>query len=156
MRRVHAREILTKMLTVPGEANDVYPRFISNAIWLIPPCSILRSRPEDFVMTNQPKQGAVVATAAAVFAAAFFGVAMHATSHARSHANSYTTANTAAYAIAAGGHAVGASGYHLSKTIPVGGEGFWDYATVDTDARRLYVSHGTHVVVLDADTQAVV
>jgi hypothetical protein len=27
---------------VPAEANDVYPRFISNAIWLIPPCSILR------------------------------------------------------------------------------------------------------------------
>ena len=107
-------------------------------------------------MTNQPKQGAVVATAAAVFAAAFFGVAMHATSHARSHANSYTTSNTAAYAMAAGGHAVGASGYHVSKTIPVGGEGFWDYATVDADGRRLYVSHGTHVVVLDADTQAVV
>jgi DNA-binding beta-propeller fold protein YncE len=107
-------------------------------------------------MTNQPKQGAVVATAAAVFAAAFFGVAMHATSHARSHASSYTTSNTAAYAMAAGGNAVGASGYHVSKTIPVGGEGFWDYATVDADARRLYVSHGTHVVVLDADTQAVV
>ena len=107
-------------------------------------------------MTNQPKQGAVVATAAAVFAAAFFGVAMHATSHARSHANSYTTANTAAYAMAAGGRAAGASGYHVSKTIPVGGEGFWDYTTVDPDARRLYVSHGTHVVVLDADTQAVV
>jgi YVTN family beta-propeller protein len=44
----------------------------------------------------------------------------------------------------------------LLKTIPVGGEGFWDYTTVDADARRLYVSHGTHVVVLDADTQAVV
>ena len=52
--------------------------------------------------------------------------------------------------------AAGASGYHVSKTIPVGGEGFWDYTTVDSDARRLYVSHGTHVVVLDADTQAVV
>src|SRR6478736_3308194 len=52
--------------------------------------------------------------------------------------------------------AAGASGYHVSKTIPVGGEGFWDYTTVDAEARRLYVSHGTHVVVLDADTQAVV
>jgi DNA-binding beta-propeller fold protein YncE len=50
----------------------------------------------------------------------------------------------------------GSSGYHVSKTIPVGGEGFWDYITVDTEARRIYVSHGTHVVVLDADTQAVV
>jgi len=52
--------------------------------------------------------------------------------------------------------APGASGYHVSKTIPVGGEGFWDYIAVDADARRIYVSHGTHVVVLDADTQAVV
>src|SRR4029077_18082494 len=34
--------------------------------------------------------------------------------------------------------------------------GFWDYITVDPQARRLYVSHGMHVVVLDADTQAVV
>src|SRR5258707_10029333 len=106
-------------------------------------------------MTKQPKQGAVVATAA-VFAAAFFSVAMHATSHARSQANSYTTSNPAAYAMAAGGRAAGASGYHVGKTIPVGGEGFWDYATVDSDARRVYISHGTHVVVLDADTQAVV
>src|SRR5260370_35183303 len=107
-------------------------------------------------MADEAKLGGVVATAGAVFAAAFFGVAMHATSHARSQANSYTTANPAAYAMAAGGHAVGASGYHVSKTIPVGGDGFWAYATVDADARRLYVSHGTHVVGLDADTPAVV
>lgn len=49
--------------------------------------------------------------------------------------------------------AAGASGYHVAKTIPVGGEGGWDYVTVDSTARRVYVSHGTHVVVLDADTQ---
>src|SRR5260370_15097916 len=124
------------------------------------PLQYFALRAGGFVMTNQPKEGAVVATAAAVFAAAFFGVAMHATSNANSHpvsrANSHTTSNTAAYAMAAGGRAAGASGYHVSKTIPVGGEGFWDYTTVDADARRLYVSHGTHVVVLDADTQSVV
>jgi len=102
-------------------------------------------------MTNERKRIALVALAA-VFAAAIFGVAMHA----RSHANSHTTSHRAAYALATGGRAAGASGYHVSKTIPVGGEGFWDYTTVDADARRLYVSHGTHVVVLDADTQAVV
>jgi len=50
----------------------------------------------------------------------------------------------------------GASGYHVIKTIPVGGEGGWDYVYVDSDARRVYVSRGTHVVVLDADTYAVV
>ncbi len=50
----------------------------------------------------------------------------------------------------------GASGYKLVKTIPVGGEGFWDYVYVDGDARRVYISHGTHTVVMDADTHAVV
>ena len=50
--------------------------------------------------------------------------------------------------------AAGASGYHVIKTIAVGGEGGWDYVTVDSDARRVYVSHATHVVVLDADSGA--
>src|SRR5712691_10224061 len=50
----------------------------------------------------------------------------------------------------------GSSGYHVIKTIPIGGEGGWDYLTVDSDARRVYVSRGTHVIVLDADTYAVV
>jgi len=52
--------------------------------------------------------------------------------------------------------APGASGYHVIKTIPVGGEGGWDYVYVDSDARRIYVSRGTHTMVLDADTYAVV
>ena len=43
-------------------------------------------------------------------------------------------------------------GYHLLKTIPVPGDGGWDYVTVDSAARRLYVSHGTEVVVMDADS----
>ena len=50
----------------------------------------------------------------------------------------------------------GASGYHAVKTIPIGGAGKWDYCVVDTAARRVYVSHSTHVVVLDADSYAVV
>jgi hypothetical protein len=52
--------------------------------------------------------------------------------------------------------ASGPSGYHVAKTIPVGGDSGWDYLTVDSVNRRVYVSHGTHVVVLDADTQATV
>jgi DNA-binding beta-propeller fold protein YncE len=52
--------------------------------------------------------------------------------------------------------APGASGYHVIKTIPVGGEGGWDYVYVDNDARRIYVSRSTHTMVLDADTYAVV
>jgi DNA-binding beta-propeller fold protein YncE len=106
-------------------------------------------------MNDQRRRAAVLA-AASVFAAAIFAVAMQATSHPTSHATSHAISHAASYASAAVGRAAGASGYHVSKTIPVGGEGFWDYATVDSDARRLYVSHGTHVVVLDADTQAIV
>jgi DNA-binding beta-propeller fold protein YncE len=52
--------------------------------------------------------------------------------------------------------AAGPSEYHVVKTIPIGGKGGWDYCVVDSAARRLYVSHGTHVVVLDADSGAVV
>lgn len=50
----------------------------------------------------------------------------------------------------------GPSGYHLSKTIPVAGDEGWDYVTVDSNARRVYVSHGNHVVVLDAESGSVV
>jgi DNA-binding beta-propeller fold protein YncE len=53
--------------------------------------------------------------------------------------------------------ACGAAGsYKLLKEIPVGGEGGWDYLTVDEAGRRLYVSHGTKVEVIDIDKEAVV
>jgi len=48
----------------------------------------------------------------------------------------------------------------LLKKIPLaaapGGGEYFDYITVDSDARRVYVSHGTEVVVLDADKWSVV
>ena len=50
----------------------------------------------------------------------------------------------------------GPSGYQVVKTVPLPGDGFWDYVGVDSDARRIYVSHATKVVVLDADSFAVV
>jgi DNA-binding beta-propeller fold protein YncE len=43
-------------------------------------------------------------------------------------------------------------GYHLLKKVHLGGEGGWDYLTVDSAARRLYISRSTHVIVLDADS----
>jgi YVTN family beta-propeller protein len=52
----------------------------------------------------------------------------------------------------AAGSRPGASGYHVAKKIPVGGEGGWDYLIVDADARRLYMSHATKVVVFDVDS----
>jgi DNA-binding beta-propeller fold protein YncE len=48
------------------------------------------------------------------------------------------------------------SGYKVIKSFPVAGEGGWDYLAVDSSARRLDVSHSTHVVVFDADSYAVV
>jgi DNA-binding beta-propeller fold protein YncE len=52
------------------------------------------------------------------------------------------------------------SGYHLLKTVslppaPGGGE-YFDYISVDPVARRVYVSHGTEVVILNADDYNVV
>src|ERR1700732_2362277 len=53
-----------------------------------------------------------------------------------------------------------ASSYHLLKEVPLaaapGGGEYFDYITVDADARRVYVSHGTEVQVLDADNYSVV
>lgn len=48
------------------------------------------------------------------------------------------------------------SGYHITKRLKVGGEGGWDYLTVDEAARRLYISRGTHVMVIDIDADKVV
>lgn len=53
------------------------------------------------------------------------------------------------------------SGYHLLKKYAFGAaEGstreYFDYITVDSSARRVYLSHGTEVKVINADTGAVV
>ena len=47
-------------------------------------------------------------------------------------------------------------GYSVVKKIPIPGTGSWDYLTVDEAARRLYVSHGTQVEVIDIDSLSVV
>ena len=47
-------------------------------------------------------------------------------------------------------------GYSVIKKISIPGTGSWDYLAVDEAARRLYVSHGTQVEVLDIDALTVV
>jgi DNA-binding beta-propeller fold protein YncE len=47
-------------------------------------------------------------------------------------------------------------GYSVTKKIPIAGQGSFDYLTVDEVGRRLYVSHGTQVEVLDVDSGSVV
>ena len=48
-----------------------------------------------------------------------------------------------------------ADGYKLVKTIPVPGDGGWDYLSVDAAGRRVYVSHGNQVDVIDIDSNEV-
>jgi DNA-binding beta-propeller fold protein YncE len=52
-------------------------------------------------------------------------------------------------------------GYHLLKKYPFGAaEGstreYFDYITVDSSARRVYLSHGTEIKVIDADNGALI
>ncbi len=49
--------------------------------------------------------------------------------------------------------AASAQEYRITRTIPLGGNGAWDYLKADAESRRLYVSHSGEVVVLDLDTQ---
>jgi DNA-binding beta-propeller fold protein YncE len=58
--------------------------------------------------------------------------------------------------LAASWAAPSGGGYSVVKKISIPGDGSWDYLTVDEAARRLYVSHGTRVEVLDVDTGAIV
>ncbi|WP_243287996.1 YncE family protein [Geothrix terrae] len=47
------------------------------------------------------------------------------------------------------------SGFHTQKTLPIGGPGGWDYVTLDSSARRLYVPRSDRVLVLDLDGKPV-
>jgi DNA-binding beta-propeller fold protein YncE len=42
--------------------------------------------------------------------------------------------------------------YHISQTFHIGGDGAWDYLTVDPEHKLLYVPRSTHTMVLDANT----
>ena len=48
------------------------------------------------------------------------------------------------------------SGYHVLRKFPIPGDGNWDYVRADSVNRRLYVSHGTEVDVLNLDTGEIV
>ena len=50
----------------------------------------------------------------------------------------------------------GGTNYKVVDRYPIPGAGGFDYVTLDGSARRLYVSHGTQVDVLDADSGKVV
>lgn len=50
-----------------------------------------------------------------------------------------------------GAHAEARGELRFLKSVPLGGEGGWDCLTVDSGARRLYVTHASKVVVVDLD-----
>lgn len=43
-------------------------------------------------------------------------------------------------------------GLHVTNTYKIGGEGWWDYLTIEPASRHLFISRGTHVMVIDADS----
>jgi DNA-binding beta-propeller fold protein YncE len=47
-------------------------------------------------------------------------------------------------------------GWAVVDSIPLGGEGGWDYLSMDPASRRLYVSRSTRAVIVDVDTKKVV
>jgi YVTN family beta-propeller protein len=44
------------------------------------------------------------------------------------------------------------SGYKVSKKFEIGGEGGWDYFIYDTAGKRLFISRGAHVIVVDSES----
>jgi YVTN family beta-propeller protein len=49
-----------------------------------------------------------------------------------------------------------AANYQLAQTYVLGGSGGWDYLTYDPASKRLFISRGTHVMVVDPSTGKVV
>jgi DNA-binding beta-propeller fold protein YncE len=84
------------------------------------------------------------------------------TKQVESHANGFITKVAIKIAVFALGVCLAsvslasAEGFAVTKKIPIPGQGGWDYLTVDDGGRRLYVSHGTQVEVLDVDSGAIV
>jgi YVTN family beta-propeller protein len=49
----------------------------------------------------------------------------------------------------------GASGYHVAKKVKLGGTGGWDYLAIDAPKHRLFISRGSHVMVVSTDDGSV-
>lgn len=49
----------------------------------------------------------------------------------------------------------GPSGYHLAKSVTLGGDTFWDAITLDASNHHIFITHGDHVVVVDSRNYAV-
>ncbi len=47
-------------------------------------------------------------------------------------------------------------GYKILQSVPLPGDGGWDFLTVDSENRRIYITHNNSVQVLDADSMKLV
>ena len=63
---------------------------------------------------------------------------------------------TTALCLAGIGQAQDSPKYHVLRHMPLGGDGGWDYLTFDTAGHRLFITRGTHVMVVDAESGKVV
>jgi DNA-binding beta-propeller fold protein YncE len=63
-----------------------------------------------------------------------------------------TITSSALAAIMLAGVTAPAAAYHLAREVKLAGAEGWDYLTVDASRGRLFVTHGTHVEVLDSTT----
>jgi DNA-binding beta-propeller fold protein YncE len=54
------------------------------------------------------------------------------------------------------GLAQSAGRYHVIRRVHTGGEGGWDYLTMDSASRRVFLSRGTHVLVVDLNRGRVI
>jgi DNA-binding beta-propeller fold protein YncE len=48
------------------------------------------------------------------------------------------------------------SGYRILGTIDIGGEGWWDYLSIEQSSSRLFISHSDKVIIVDLNTNSVV
>ena len=51
-----------------------------------------------------------------------------------------------------GGTPALAAPYRVADKLPIGGDGKWDYPSIDSTTQRLYLSRATHVVIVDTQT----
>jgi YVTN family beta-propeller protein len=58
-------------------------------------------------------------------------------------------------ALTCSGATAGPSGVHLLKSVTIGGDTFWDGIFFDTANHHIFLTHGTHVVVVDSKTYEV-
>ena len=48
--------------------------------------------------------------------------------------------------------AIAQTNWGVTKTFPIGGDGSWDYVTVDAPGHRLFVTRTTHTMVIDSES----